>query len=81
MLAVPRTNGQSELRKGGVPDAGKASKAIQQVGVELRQRSVLVSGLPGIQVEQQHVLLIEAKFHRLKIGQRAPEQAGRHYHQ
>ena len=81
MLAVPRTNGQSELRKGGIPDAGKAPKAIQQAGIKLRQRSVLVSGLPGIQVKQQHVLLIEAEFHGLKIGQRAAEQAGRHYHQ
>ena len=81
ILTVPGTDGQRELRKAGAAHAWKTAKAVQQIGVELSQRGVLVSGLPGIQVEQQHVLLIEAEFHRLKIGKRAPEQAGRHHQQ
>ena len=74
-------NAQRELGKAAALDAWKTAKLVQQIGVKLSQRGILVSGLSSVQTEQQHVLLIEPKFHRLKIGERAPEQAGRHHQQ
>ena len=81
ILTVPGADGQRELRQGGAAHAGKTAKAVQQIGVELSEGGVFVSGLPGVQVEQEHVLFVETEFHRLKIGKRAPEESGRHDNQ
>ena len=81
ILTVPETDGQRELRQRGAAHAWKTAKAVEEIGVELSEGGVLVSGLPGIQVEQEHVLLIETELHRLKIGKGASEEAGRYDNQ
>ena len=46
-----------------------------------RRPGLRIAGLRRIQLEQQHVLAIEAERHRLEIRQRPHEQAGRHQQQ
>ena len=64
------------MRQRRVAHAGNLAQATPQVGIEGGDPGLRIAGLRRIQLEQQHVVAIEAERNRLEIRERPHEQAG-----
>ncbi len=69
------------IGEAGVPHAWKYAEAAPQIFIESSEPLVFVVGLPRIQTEHQHVLTIESQLDRMKVGNRAHKETGRHHQQ
>jgi hypothetical protein len=59
-------------------DARYGAELGPKIVIEGDNLGVCVSGLPGVQLERQHVFPVEPEWNRRQIRKRPQEQAGRH---
>ena len=64
------------MRQRRSADARNSGEPRPQVLVERENLRITVTGLPGIQFEQQHVFAIEAHLDGLQVGKRPHEKSG-----
>ncbi len=72
---------QRIVRETNAAHARDRAEPFAQIAVERGDLRVVVAGLPGIQLEQQHILAIEAEFDRLQIRKCSHEEPSRNQHQ
>ena len=73
---VPAVRHQSVIGGGGAAHTGNSREPLMQVAEELRKRLIAVSGLTGVDAEQQQMLAVEAQFDGIQFADRSNEEAG-----
>src|SRR5207247_10096241 len=72
---------QGMIRQACGADAGDGAELPPKIVVEGDNLGVTVSGLPGVQLERQHVFAVESELNGRQIRKCPQEQAGRNQNQ
>ncbi len=73
---LPASTDERRVRKACALHAWNRVEPSSKIGIETRDLGIDVTGLAGVQIEQQDVLAVETELNGLQVRQRAHEEAG-----